>query len=80
MEAGSYCKFRTVMVCDVSWLIGAVYSQFDEIVFARTSPQQKFQIVKTFQASGCTVAVTGDGGELLLSMLRNRMHTDYDIS
>jgi len=34
---------------------------FDEIVFARTSPQQKFQIVRTFQANDCTVAVTGDG-------------------
>ncbi|KAJ7211566.1 hypothetical protein GGX14DRAFT_697247 [Mycena pura] len=34
---------------------------FDEIVFARTSPQQKLQIVRTFQGGGCTVAVTGDG-------------------
>ncbi|KIY71864.1 calcium ATPase [Cylindrobasidium torrendii FP15055 ss-10] len=34
---------------------------FDELVFARTTPQQKLQIVKQFQASGCTVAVTGDG-------------------
>ncbi|KAJ7583582.1 hypothetical protein C8J56DRAFT_213171 [Mycena floridula] len=34
---------------------------FDEIVFARTSPQQKFQIVRELQKAGCTVAVTGDG-------------------
>lgn len=38
--------------------------QFDELVFARTSPQQKLQIVRAFQGDGCTVAVTGDGGEL----------------
>ncbi|KAJ7366054.1 hypothetical protein DFH08DRAFT_162880 [Mycena albidolilacea] len=34
---------------------------FDEIVFGRTSPQQKLQIVRAFQGGGCTVAVTGDG-------------------
>ncbi|KAJ7085621.1 hypothetical protein C8R43DRAFT_1244958 [Mycena crocata] len=34
---------------------------FDELVFARTSPQQKHQIVRAFQGGGCTVAVTGDG-------------------
>lgn len=37
-------------------------AQFDEAVFARTTPQQKLQIVKRFQAAGETVAVTGDGG------------------
>jgi magnesium-transporting ATPase (P-type) len=34
---------------------------YDEITFARTTPEQKLRIVRTFQAEGCTVAVTGDG-------------------
>lgn len=32
-----------------------------EIVFARTSPQQKLQIVENYQRLGNIVAVTGDG-------------------
>eukprot|EP00126_Sphaerothecum_destruens_P010608 Sdes_comp20784_c0_seq1m16887 len=35
--------------------------QKDEIVFARTSPQQKLRIVEGFQKRGEVVAVTGDG-------------------
>ncbi|KAK0457372.1 uncharacterized protein EV420DRAFT_1644129 [Desarmillaria tabescens] len=55
------------LVLSGSDLIGMTESQwkqalaFDEIVFARTTPQQKLQIVKQLQAEGCTVAVTGDG-------------------
>ena len=57
------------LVLSGSDLIGMTDSQwkqalsFDEIVFARTTPQQKLQIVKKLQAEGCTVAVTGDGGK-----------------
>lgn len=35
--------------------------QHREIVFARTSPQQKFEIVGENQLAGEVVAVTGDG-------------------
>lgn len=38
-----------------------VIRNYDELVFARTSPQQKLQIVEGFQRNGACVAVTGDG-------------------
>ncbi|XP_063842469.1 sodium/potassium-transporting ATPase subunit alpha-like isoform X2 [Scylla paramamosain] len=38
-----------------------VFSSHQEIVFARTSPQQKLIVVEGFQETGAIVAATGDG-------------------
>jgi sodium/potassium-transporting ATPase subunit alpha len=35
--------------------------QYEEIVFARTTPEQKLFIVNSFKSMGNVVAVTGDG-------------------
>lgn len=38
-----------------------IISEFDELIFARTSPRQKLKIVESCQRLGAIVAVTGDG-------------------
>jgi P-type E1-E2 ATPase len=41
--------------------IDEIMANFDEIVFARTTPQQKTIIIESSQRVGNIVAVTGDG-------------------
>ncbi|KAF9078729.1 hypothetical protein BDP27DRAFT_1441123 [Rhodocollybia butyracea] len=63
-EAGDKLTSLVLSGSEIMTLTESQWKQvltFDELVFARTSPQQKLQIVKTFQAGGSTVAVTGDG-------------------
>ncbi|GMK56262.1 hypothetical protein CspeluHIS016_0301020 [Cutaneotrichosporon spelunceum] len=43
---------------DVQWAQACAYA---EIVFARTTPDQKLRIVREFQARDCIVGMTGDG-------------------
>ncbi|XP_067009295.2 sodium/potassium-transporting ATPase subunit alpha-like [Anabrus simplex] len=43
------------------WELDQIITDHSEIVFARTSPTQKLNIVESFQRLGAIVAVTGDG-------------------
>lgn len=63
--SGSDCEARVVTGSELKQMsredLDRVIEIHKELVFARTSPQQKLIIVEAFQRSGAVVAVTGDG-------------------
>ena len=70
MTAAAHCPYRDAKACVVHGSdlrdmspaqIDDILANHSEIVFARTSPQQKLIIVEGCQRQGAIVAVTGDG-------------------
>jgi len=56
------CVIHGIQLKDMSLEdVCEVLQTYQEIVFARTSPQQKLLIVEAYQKLGYYVAVTGDG-------------------
>ena len=43
-------------------------ADYEELVFARITPEQKIKIVQSFQRRGEVVAVTGDSNEDAIAM------------
>lgn len=51
----------SVLAKMLSFELDHILRSYDEVVFSRTSPQQKLIIVEAYQRQGKIVAVTGDG-------------------